>query len=90
MLIQLLGAFVVVYHVLRAVWSSAHGQGSDLARLLIADGVLAALGFMVAGTLLNAIALQTLRQIRTFAVVFTLRTLLKRVFAAERRSISLH
>lgn len=89
MLIQLLGAGVVVYYAVRAMYSILRGGGSDRARLLIAEGVLAALGLMVAGTLLNMLALQTWTQIRAFALVFVLRTLLKRVFSSEKETMGL-
>ena len=63
-------------------------RSSDKARLIIAEGVLAALGFSVAGTLLKTIALQDWTQIRAFTVVLVLRTLIKRVFEWEKVSIS--
>ena len=54
---------------------------------MIADGVLAALGFSLAATLLKVIGLQQWVQIRTFATVFILRTLLKQVFLHERANV---
>lgn len=86
-LIELLAAFVIVFHAALAVIALVRGQGLDRARLLIAEGVLAALGFSLAATLLKVIGLQQWVQIRTFATVFVLRQLLKRVFTQERTSI---
>ena len=86
-LIELLAAVVIGYHVIDAVSCILRRQGSDKARLIIAEGVLSALGFMVAGTLLTTLALESWVQIRTFAVILTMRTLLKRVFTLEKAAI---
>jgi hypothetical protein len=86
-LVDVTGAVVIGYYVAAALFAIVRGNGSDVARLYIAQGVLAALGFSVAGSLLKIIALQTWPQIRLFALVFGLRTLLKRVFAWEERRI---
>lgn len=85
--IELLAAMVIVVH---AVWALAvllRRQGLDAARLILADGVLAVLGFSLAATLLKVIGLQQWAQIRTFATVFVLRTVLKRVFMTERSQL---
>ena len=85
--IELLAAVVIVVHV---VWASAmllRRRGLDAARLIVANGVLAALGFSLAATLLKVIGLQQWVQIRTFATVFVLRTALKQVFTTERNLI---
>ena len=86
-LIELLAALVIVYHVGRAVLLIGCGKGVDAARLVVAEGVLAGLGFSVAATLLKTIALQDWAAIRTFAFVLVLRTLLKKVFQREQRMI---
>ena len=86
-LIEGLAACVVAYHVLWAIAAILGRKGSDVARLRIAQGVLTALGFSLAGTLLKTIALQTWPQIRLFAFVFILRQLLKRVFLWEENAI---
>ena len=86
-IIEALAAFVVVYHVGWAMTGIVLRKGSDIARLRIAQGVLVALGFSLAGTLLKTIALQTWPQIRLFAFVFVLRQLLKRVFLWEEKAI---
>lgn len=85
--VDAVSAVVIGYSVIIAFLSLMRLQGSDVARLLIAKGVLSALGFSVAGSLLKIIALQTWAQIRLFAFVFVLRNLLKRVFAWEENRI---
>ncbi len=86
--IELFAAIVVAWHVLHALAVILTSRSSDRARLIIANGVLAALSFSVAGTLLKTIALQSWPDIRLFAFVLLLRTLLKRVFEWEQRSIT--
>lgn len=86
-IVELLAAIVIVVHAGRALFILLAGRGLDTARLLIADGVLAGLGFSLAATLLKVIGLQQWVQIRTFATVFVLRTLLKQVFLHERTSV---
>ncbi len=86
-LVDVAASLVIAYYVSKAILSIFRQQGSDVARLKIAQGVLVALGFSVAGSLLKIIALQTWAQIRLFAFVFVLRTLLKRVFAWEEKRI---
>jgi uncharacterized membrane protein len=86
-LIELLAAFVVAYHAARALLSLAKDRQGDQARLLIARGVLDALSFSVAGTLLKTIGLQNWTQIRMFAFVLILRTVLKRIFQWENVAI---
>jgi len=87
-LIDLISAWVIGYHALWALLALARRGGTDKARLIIADGVLAGLGFSVAGTLLKTIALQTWEQLGFFTLIFALRTALKKVFAWERRLIA--
>ncbi len=86
-LVDVAAALVVCYYVAAALWAILRGLGDDVARLKIAQGVLSALDFSVAGSLLKIIALQTWSQIRLFAFVFLLRTALKRVFAWEELRI---
>lgn len=83
-LIEVAGSLVIVWHVAKACVKAVGPQGSVQARLLVADGVLAALGFMVAATLLKTMALRNWHQIGMFAFVLAFRTLLKHVFAWER------
>lgn len=96
-LIELAAAVVVAVHagwallvIVRGRWASGRrpiGFAAALrARRAITDGVLAALGFSVAATLLKTIALEDWTQIRMFAFVLVFRTLLKRVFQWEERT----
>lgn len=82
-LVELCSAFVIVYHAARAMMVIICSAGIDQARAMIAEGVLSALGFSLCATLLKVIGLQSWVQIRTFATVFMLRTLLKQVFLHE-------
>ena len=82
-LVELCAALVIVYHAARAMFAIVRSRDIDGARVLIAEGVLSALGFSLCATLLKVIGLQSWLQIRTFATVFVLRTLLKQVFVQE-------
>lgn len=88
-LIEALGSLYLLWYVLRAFWTLKNGTDQHLtaARLLIADGVLAALNFKVAATLLKTLELQTWPQIGMFAAIFAFRTVLKRFFSWERRRL---
>lgn len=86
-LIELLAAIVVAWHAALALWSLVSDRSGDQARLLIARGVIDALGFSVAGTLLKTIGLESWPEIRLFAFVLILRTVLKKVFQWEGQSI---
>ena len=89
--IQLLATVAVLVHAGRALVALARGKGIDHARLLLAEEVLSALGFFLAATLLNVIGLGNWTQIRTFTVIFVLRTVLKQVFLRERKAaLALH
>ena len=86
-LIELAAAVVVTWHAIDALGGIVRGLGSDRARRVIAEGVLAALSFSVAGTLLKTIALNSWVDIRTFAFVLVLSTALKKVFQAEQKGM---
>lgn len=87
--IQLMAAGVIVVHIAWASIKLGLREGIDAARAVVADGVVAALGFVLAATLLNVIGLQTWVEIRTFATVLLLRTLLKKVFVKERAMVAM-
>lgn len=78
------GALIVALAVVRALWALLSGAGVDRARLLVIGGVIGALGFKTAATLLKALELQSWRAIGAFAAIFTLRTVIKRLFVWER------
>ena len=85
--IQLLAALVIAVHLAAALVAVGRTGSIPRARLTAADGVIAGLGLVTAATLLRTIELHTWNQIALFAVVLTLRTLLKRLFAWERNRI---
>ncbi|WP_420596403.1 DUF1622 domain-containing protein [Deinococcus sp.] len=88
LLIEAVGSLYVLVYVLAALWALRQGSRHlTEARLLIADGVLAALNFKVAATLLKTLELQSWQQIAVFAAIFALRTVLKRFFTWERRQL---
>ena len=62
-------------------------DGIVRARLLVADGIIAALGFKTAATLLKTIELQTWNAIAAFAAILTLRTVVKQVLVREVRRL---
>ena len=72
---------------LRGLAAMAAGRGTHAAivrgRLIVADGVVSALGYKTAATLLKTIELQTWTAIGLFAAILTLRTLVKRVLVWE-------
>lgn len=86
-LIEFGGSVVVVVGCLRGLLVLARGRGRHAgivqARLLVADGVIAALGYKTAATLLKTIELQSWSAILMFASILALRTFIKRVLAWE-------
>ena len=85
--VQLLAGAVVAIHLAAALFALGRTGSIERARLTAADGVIAALGFITAATLLRMIELRSWNQIAFFTVVLTLRTLLKRLFVWERHRI---
>ena len=85
-LIELAGAIAIAWHVALACVAALRPNGYVRARMVVADGVLTALSFMVAGTLLKTMALRSWHQIGMFAFVLAFRTLLKQVFVWEERA----
>ena len=86
--IELLAALVIAFHACWALYAIMHRYDADRPRLIIAEGVLTALGFSVAGTLLKALALQSWRDIGMFAFTLAFRTALKQIFKREREQIA--
>lgn len=92
-LIELAAAVVVALHagwalgvLARGRWRGGESEAMFRARGIVTDGVLAALSFSLAATLLKTIALEDWGQIRMFAFVLVFRTVLKRVFQWEERT----
>ena len=86
-LIEFGGSVVIAVAVVRGLAVMVAGLGSRHAvvrgRLLVADGVVAALGYKTAATLLKTIELQSWAAIGMFAAILTLRTVVKRVLVWE-------
>lgn len=88
MLIELIGAFIIVGYVLSALRSLIRDhQNLKHAQFLVAEGALLGLSFKLAGTLLKTIELHTWKQILIFSTIFLLRTLLKRLFTWEKKRL---
>ena len=86
-LIEFGGSVVIAVAIVRGLAAMAVGLGSRHAvvrgRLLVADGVVAALGYKTAATLLKTIELQSWATIGMFTAILTLRTIVKRVLVWE-------
>jgi uncharacterized membrane protein len=85
--IEFLGALVIVTAMIRALVAVGGGRLSNpaltRARLLLASGIVGALGLMTAATLLRTIELRSWSSIGMFAVVLALRTVVKQALTAE-------
>ena len=93
LLIEFGGGLVVVLGCLRGLLAIARGHGHDgivRGRLLVADGVIAALGFKTAATLLKTIELQSWDAILLFTATLALRTLVKRTLTWEEARLRGH
>ena len=90
-LIQFGGGLVIAFACLRALALLAAGRGAPEAilrgRLAVADGVLSALGFETAATLLKTVELRSWTAIGLFAAVLTLRTFVKRALVWEQERL---
>ena len=91
-LIEFGGSLAIALACVRGLAAIAVGRGARLAivrgRQLVADGVISALGFKTAATLLRTLELQTWSAIGMFAAILALRTSIKRVLVWEE--IRLH
>ncbi len=86
-IIEFVGGLFVVGACLRAVVSLVRTAGARAgvveARLTIAQGAVAALGFKTAATLLKTLELRSWGAIATFAAILALRTFIKSSLAWE-------
>ena len=86
-LIEFGSSIVIAVACVRGLTILTAGRGSHCAivraRLVVADGVITALGYKTAATLLKTIKLQTWTAIGMFAAIFTLRTMIKRALLWE-------
>jgi uncharacterized membrane protein len=83
-IIEFVGALLISGYMLAALVMLVRTQNIIIARLLVADGVLAGLSFKVAGTLLKTNSLHTWQQILMFVAILVLRTILGHLFTWER------
>ncbi|MCJ2015147.1 DUF1622 domain-containing protein [Methylobacterium sp. J-076] len=86
-LIEFGGGLLVVAGCTRGLWHLALGRGTRhsivSARLFVADGIVAGLGFKTAATLLKTIELRSWDAILMFLAVFALRAFIKQALAWE-------
>lgn len=85
--IEAAGSLLLVGYVVAAVFALVTRQGLECCRLLLADGAVFALGFKTGASLLKTLELNSWHQIGAFLAVLTLRTVLKRVFVAEKAAL---
>lgn len=85
--IEFIGALLIVGYVLVSLFVLFRHGDITRARLIVADGVITALSFKLAGTLLKTLSLQSWQQIAMFVAIFALRTILKRLFMWERERL---
>ena len=89
-LIEAIGGMVIRWAMLQAFAAGGRAgfsdAGADRMRQVMAEGVVSALGLMTAATLLKTITLRSWSAIGMFAAILALRTLVKRVLAAEARA----
>lgn len=85
------GGLLVVLGCLRGLGRLAAGRGRRsaivAARLAVADGIVAALGFKTAATLLKTIELRSWDAILMFCAVLALRTLVKQALVREEAGL---
>jgi uncharacterized membrane protein len=86
-LIEFVGSLFLVAGCVRGLAALVASRGSHAGivhgRLRIANGVIAALGFKLAATLLKTIGLQSWQAILMFAAIFALRTVVKNFLVWE-------
>jgi len=87
MFIQVLVALIITGHGVAALVSLWSNREVEQARLIVAEGTLTGLGFLLAATLLRTIQLRTWSEIFVFTIIFALRFVLKRLFVWEQSRI---
>lgn len=87
LIIDLVGAVVIVGYVLVALIALVRGRSVADARLLVAEGAVFGLSFKLAGPLLMTLELHTWEQILMFGTVLILRTILKSLFTWEKQRL---
>lgn len=85
--VQGLGGLVLGVHLGGSMWVVIRRMDAARARLLIARGTLAALGFMVPASILRTLVVHTWEQIFALTLLLCLRVSLKRLFAWEEKRL---
>lgn len=83
-IIQLIGILILTGYIIAAVVALIPKCQVAQARLLVAEGVITSLSFIVSAALLRTISLQSWEQILVFSVTLSLRTFLKKLFVWEK------
>lgn len=90
-LIEFGGGLLVVFGCARGLLHLAVGLGARdsivAARLIVADGLVTALGFKTAATLLKTIELRSWATILMFVAVFALRAFVKQALVREEAAV---
>ena len=82
--VELAAGVVIAGYGATALVTLVRTRDVDRARLVMADGVVTGLGVLVVAALLKMIILETWSDIGLFAVILSLRTLLRRLFDWEK------
>jgi hypothetical protein len=88
-LIEFGGALIVAYAVLRALLAIGARAPIAEARLIVIGGVLGALGFKTAATLLKTLQMGSWDVVGRFAAILLLRILVKQLFVWEKSRLAL-
>jgi hypothetical protein len=86
-IIEFAGALLIVGYMITALVALVRKHSVWQTQFIVADGIITGLGFKLAGTLLKTLGLHTWQQILMFAVIFALRTLIKRALTWERAQL---
>ncbi len=86
--IQALAGFVLAGYVAAAMAGPVLRGDVDRARLLIAEGVIGALAFMLPATVLRTLALRSWEELASLAMVLAMRIVVKRFFIWEKSRLS--
>ncbi|TCZ56258.1 hypothetical protein [Roseicella aquatilis] len=87
LLIQAGAGLTLAGHCALAAVALLRGRGPEAARIILADGVILALGLATGATLLTLLSLGDWDALGRFLAILALRTALKRAFAAERAAL---
>ena len=81
------GSLIIALYVASALLRLVKGEGIPKARITVAQGAVLALSLKVAAALLKTLVLRTWSQILVFALILSLRTLIKRSLVWEIRQL---